>query len=101
MAAIAADTVDAKGKPTKFVVGMQRPSTRSYWKIPMLNKGISPVKAEDPEVDPMIKRCVLGKKTLVASHIYEALQFADVVIIEYSLITAKTNLAMYAMARLK
>ena len=50
MAAIVADTVDEYGKPTKFVIGMQRPSVRSFWKIPMLNKGISPVKAEDPEV---------------------------------------------------
>ncbi|MHC4264953.1 MAG: GDP-mannose dehydrogenase, partial [Planctomycetota bacterium] len=49
MAAIIADTVDKDtGKPGKFVIGCQRPSTRSYWKIPLLNKGISPVKAEDP-----------------------------------------------------
>ena len=92
MAAIVADTVDAQGKPSKFVIGMQRPSTRSYWKIPMLNKGISPVKAEDPEVDPMIKRCVLKKKTLVATHIYEALQFADVVIIDVQLDYSKNEL---------
>ncbi len=64
MAAIVADTVDKKGKPSKFVIGMQRPSARSFWKIPLLNRGISPVKAEDPEVDPMIARCVNEKKTL-------------------------------------
>ncbi|HPY77268.1 MAG TPA: hypothetical protein PLQ45_05445, partial [Anaerohalosphaeraceae bacterium] len=59
MAAIVADTVDkSTGKPSKFVIGCQRPSTRSYWKIPLLNRGLSPVKAEDPEVDPMIARCV-------------------------------------------
>ena len=47
MAAIIADTVDKKtGKPSKFVIGCQRPSTRSYWKIPMLNRGQSPVKAD-------------------------------------------------------
>jgi UDP-N-acetyl-D-glucosamine dehydrogenase len=92
MAAIVADTVDAKGKSTKFVIGMQRPSPRSYWKIPMLNKGISPVKAEDPEVDPMIRRCVLEKKTLVATHIYDALQFADVVIIDVQLDYSKNEL---------
>src|SRR4030042_2374952 len=56
MAAIVADTVDKKGQPSKFVIGMQRPSTRSFWKIPLLNRGVSPVKAEDPEVDPMIAR---------------------------------------------
>ncbi|NMC83408.1 MAG: GDP-mannose dehydrogenase, partial [Armatimonadetes bacterium] len=55
MAAIIADTVDkTTGKPNKFVIGCQRPSSRSYWKIPMLNRGESPVKSEDPEVDPMI-----------------------------------------------
>ena len=52
MAAIIADTVDEKtGKPSKLVIGCQRPSPRSYWKIPLLNRGVSPVKAEDPEVD--------------------------------------------------
>jgi hypothetical protein len=35
---------------------------------PLLNRGESPVKAEDPEVDPMIARCVLEKKTLVATY---------------------------------
>jgi len=34
MAAIVADTVDAEGNPSKFVIGCQRPSQRSYWKIP-------------------------------------------------------------------
>src|SRR5437773_6036801 len=50
MAAVIADSTDPKGLPKKFVIGMQRPSTRSYWKIPLLNRGLSPVKAEDPEV---------------------------------------------------
>ncbi len=92
MAAIVADTVDSKGNSSKFVIGMQRPSTRSYWKIPLLNKGISPVKAEDPEVDPMIKRCVLDKKTLVATFTYDALQFADVVIVDVQLDYSKKDL---------
>ena len=92
MAAIVADTVDAKGKSKKFVIGMQRASVRSFWKIPMLNKGVSPVKAEDPEVDPMIKRCVLDKKTLVATYIYDVIQFADVVIVDVQLDYAKNEL---------
>jgi nucleotide sugar dehydrogenase len=82
MAAVVADSVDKKGKPGKFVIGMQRPSPRSYWKIPLLNKGISPVKAEDPEVETMIRRCVLEKKTLIATHIYEVLSLADVVVVD-------------------
>ncbi len=83
MAAIVADTVDKKsGQPSKFVIGMQRPSARSFWKIPLLNRGISPVKAEDPEVDPMIDRCVNKKKTLMATYTYEVLKLADVVVVD-------------------
>jgi UDP-N-acetyl-D-glucosamine dehydrogenase len=83
MAAIIADTVDKKtGKSSKFVIGCQRPSTRSYWKIPMLNEGRSPVKAEDPEVDPMIKRCVLEKKTLIATYNSDCLKLADCVVVD-------------------
>ena len=48
MAAIIADARDEKGDHSKFVIGCQRPSVRSYWKIPLLNRGQSPVKAEVP-----------------------------------------------------
>jgi len=83
MAAIIADTVDKKTKkPSKFVIGCQRPSTRSYWKIPVLNRGVSPVKAEDPEVDPMIARCVLEKKTLTATFASDCLTLADCVVVD-------------------
>jgi len=82
MAAIVADTVNEKGEPSKFVIGMQRPSVRSYWKIPLLNRGISPVKAEDPEVDPMIARCVNEKQTLMATYTYDVLKLADVVVVD-------------------
>jgi len=82
MAAIVADTVDKKGQPSKIVIGMQRPSARSFWKIPLLNRGISPVKAEDPEVDPMIDRCVNRKKTLIATYTYDVLKLADVVVVD-------------------
>ena len=82
MAAVVADSVDATGKPGKFVIGVQRPSTRSYWKIPLLNRGVSPVKADDPEVDVMIRRCVLEKKCLIATHIYDVMTLADVVVVD-------------------
>src|SRR5664280_2879381 len=83
MAGIVADSVDkTTGKPGKFVIGVQRPSSRSYWKIPLLNKGIAPVEAEDPEVAPMIARCVLEKKTLTATFTYDALCLADVIVVD-------------------
>ena len=82
MAAVIADSTDEKGQSGKFVIGMQRPSVRSFWKIPVLNRGVSPVKAEDPEVEPMIERCVLEKKTLMATHVYDVLGLADVVVVD-------------------
>ncbi|MDI6795958.1 MAG: UDP binding domain-containing protein [Desulfatibacillaceae bacterium] len=83
MAGVVADSVDKKtGQPKKFVIGMQRPSERSYWKIPYLNRGQAPVEAEDPEVVPLIARCVNEKKTLVATFSYEALALADVVVVD-------------------
>ena len=82
MAAVVADVEDGNGNSTKFVIGMQRPSTRSYWKIPMINQGISPINTEDPEVALMISRCVNEKKTLTATFTYDALKLADVVIVD-------------------
>jgi len=92
MAAIVADTVDEKGKPSKFVIGCQRPSTRSYWKIPLLNRGESPVKAEDPEVDPMIARTVNDKKTLTATFNSDCLGLADCVVVDVQCDYAKADL---------
>ena len=82
MAAIVADSTDKKGRPNKLVIGCQRPSTRSYWKTPLLRRGVSPVKAEDPEVDPMIARCVLEKKTLTATYNSDCLKLADCVVVD-------------------
>ncbi len=92
MAAIVADTVDGKNRPNKFVIGCQRPSSRSYWKIEYLNKGVSPVKAEDPEVDKMIKRCVLDKKTLTATYNSDCLKLADCVVVDVQCDYTKTEL---------
>uniref|UniRef100_Q47EL8 UDP-glucose/GDP-mannose dehydrogenase n=1 Tax=Dechloromonas aromatica (strain RCB) TaxID=159087 RepID=Q47EL8_DECAR len=82
MAAIVADCEDKDGRPSKFVIGCQRPSTRSFWKIPLLNRGISPVKAEDPQVDVLIGRCVLEKKTLIATYNSQVLDLADCVVVD-------------------
>jgi UDP-N-acetyl-D-glucosamine dehydrogenase len=83
MAGVIADSTDRKTRrPSKFVIGMQRPSTRSFWKIGYLNQGIPPVEAEDPEVAPLIARCVKRKKTLMATYTYDALALADVVVVD-------------------
>jgi UDP-N-acetyl-D-glucosamine dehydrogenase len=92
MAAVIADAVDGKGKPSKFVIGYQRPSPRSYWKIPMFNRGDCPVTSEDPEVPELIKRCVTKKKTLVATSVEEVLGVADVVVVDVQCDYTKSSL---------
>ncbi len=92
MAAIVADTKDVAGKNSKFVIGCQRPSPRSFWKIPLINRGEAPVKAEDPEVDILIKRCVLDDKTLLATFNSDCLQFADCVVVDVQCDFAKKEL---------
>jgi UDP-N-acetyl-D-glucosamine dehydrogenase len=96
MAAIVADTKDKDGKNTKFVIGCQRPSARSYWKIPMLNRGESPVKAEDPEVDELIKRNVLETKTLIATYNADCLKLADCVVVD-----VQCDYKKYALGNMK
>jgi len=92
MAAIVADTVDKTGHSNKFVIGCQRPSTRSYWKIPLLNRGVSPVKAEDPEVAEIISRTVLEKKTLTATFNSDCLTLADCVVVDVQCDYSKNSL---------
>ncbi|HUT76860.1 MAG TPA: UDP binding domain-containing protein [Polyangia bacterium] len=96
MAAIVADTVDRKGRPGKFVIGCQRPSTRSYWKIPLLNRGQAPVSAEDPEVERIIARCVNEKQTLVATYNSDCLELADCVVVDVQCDYLKTELGHMA-----
>ena len=92
MAAIVADTKDENGNYTKYVIGYQRPSTRSYWKIPLVNRGESPVKAEDPEVDELITRTVNEAKTFVATYNSDCLKLADVVVVDVQCDYSKADL---------
>ena len=82
MASIVADTTGKNGKPSKFVIGCDLPLTSTFWKIPIINSGKPPVKAEDPEVDQIIERTVLKKKTLTATWNNDCLKLADVVVVD-------------------
>ncbi len=93
MAAAIADSEDKQtGEPTDFVIACQRPSTRSYWKIPLLNRGIPPVNSEDSEVPAMIARCVKEKKTLTATYNSDCLGLADCVVVDIQCGYTKYNL---------
>jgi nucleotide sugar dehydrogenase len=100
MAAVVADSVDkTTGRPGKFVLAMQRPSARSYWKIPYLQRGLPPVQSEDPEVAAIIHRCVLEKQTLSATFSYDALELADVVVVDVQCDYVKDKLADMRVGR--
>jgi UDP-N-acetyl-D-glucosamine dehydrogenase len=92
MAAIVADTRDKNGKNSKFVIGYQRPSERSFWKIPMVNQGISPVRAEDPEVEEIIGRTTRESATFVATFNSDCLKLADIVVVDVQCDYAKQEL---------
>jgi len=92
MAAVVANTKDKSGQYSKFVIVCQRPSSRSYWKIPMLSRGESPIKAEDPEVDEIISRCVKKEKTLIATFNNDCLSLADCVVVDVQCDFAKRDL---------
>jgi len=92
MAAIVADTKDEKGNNSKYVIGYQRPSVRSFWKIPLVNRGESPVKAEDPEVDELITRTVTESKTFVATFNSDCLNLADCVVVDVQCDYSKQDL---------
>lgn len=100
MAAVVADATDKdSGEPTKFVIGMQRPSTRSFWKIHYINRGLPPVEAEDPQVAMLIARCVKEKHTLLATYTYDALRLADVVVVDVQCDYLKQSLGDVAQGR--
>ncbi len=98
MAAIVADAEDERGDPRYFVIGLQRPSARSYWKIPLINAGVCPLESEDPEVPEMIARTVNDKKTFTASFNEEVLSLADVVVVDVQCDIIKKGLANVTMA---
>lgn len=63
----------------KYVIGLQRPSVRSYWKIPFINSAKTPVESEDPKVEQFIRGTVLAGK-FSATFVDEAISVADVVV---------------------
>jgi nucleotide sugar dehydrogenase len=58
----------------------------------MINRGEAPVKAEDPEVDELIERCVLQSETLTATYLSDCLTLADCVIVDVQCDYIKTSL---------
>lgn len=78
MAAVLADV------PGYAVVGIQRRSPRSAWKIDLLNQGKSPFSGDEPGLPELLAR-VVGKDTFTVTDDYGAIREAD-----YTLINVQT-----------
>jgi UDP-N-acetyl-D-glucosamine dehydrogenase len=91
MAAVVADC-EIEGKAQYFVIGVDLPSEGSFWKIRTINKGISPFKAEDPEVNAIFKRTVKLNNNLRATWVPEAYSEADVILVDINLDAIKPEI---------
>ncbi|MCD4829365.1 MAG: nucleotide sugar dehydrogenase [Candidatus Cloacimonetes bacterium] len=89
MATVIADATGADGKPIYFVHGHQRPSRRSFWKVPVINTGKPPVSSSDPEVPEIFTRTVDEKKTFRATWHNYAYEVADIVVVDIQLDATK------------
>ncbi|MDD3563833.1 MAG: nucleotide sugar dehydrogenase [Candidatus Cloacimonetes bacterium] len=89
MAAVVADATDKDGNPIYFVHGHQRPSKRSFWKVPVINSGVTPVNSSDPEVPEIFHRTVVEKKNLRATSEDSVYSLVDVVVVDIQLDATK------------
>jgi len=89
MATVVADAVGSDGKPIYYVHGQQRTSRRSFWKVPMINKGIPPVSSSDKEVPEIFHRCVVEKKNFRATWEDYVYELVDIVVVDIQLDATK------------
>ncbi len=93
MAAVVADApVGRSGSPSRLVIGLDRALAKTFWKIPVMNRGDSPVSADDPQVPELVRRCVRQKKSLTATWTTAALALADVIVIDVQCDYVKSSL---------
>lgn len=89
MATVIADATDKDGNPIYFVHGHQRASKRSYWKVPVINSGVTPVSSSDPEVPEIFHRTVLEKQSFRATSEESVYSLADIVVVDIQLDATK------------
>lgn len=89
MAVVVADASDNDGNPIYYVHGHQRPSKRSFWKVPVINTGKPPVNSSDKQVPELFQRCVNEKQNFRATWHDIAYEEADVVVVDIQLDATK------------
>lgn len=80
------------------VIGLQRRSKRSGWKIDVLNSGRSPFEGDEPGLDELIAK-VVAKGSFRVTDDIEILKEADVILIDVQTPTDSQNMPRYESLR--
>ena len=85
--------------PGHSVVGIQRRSRRSGWKIDRINSGNNPFEGDEPGMDELIARVVLEKQTLRVTDDFSVCKDADVILIDVQTPTNTERIPEYLSLR--
>jgi UDP-N-acetyl-D-mannosaminuronic acid dehydrogenase len=85
--------------PGHSVVGIQRRSRRSGWKIDRINSGNNPFEGDEPGMDELIARVVLEKRTLRVTDDFAVCKDADVILIDVQTPTNTERIPEYLSLR--
>jgi UDP-N-acetyl-D-mannosaminuronic acid dehydrogenase len=85
--------------PGHNVIGIQRRSRRSGWKIDWINSGKNPFEGDEPGMDELIARVVLEKKTLRVTDDFAVCRDADVILIDVQTPTNTERIPEYLSLR--
>jgi UDP-N-acetyl-D-mannosaminuronic acid dehydrogenase len=81
------------------VIGVQRRSKRSGWKIDWINSGKNPFEGDEPGMDELIARVVLEKKTFRVTDDFAVCRDADVILIDVQTPTNTERIPEYLSLR--
>jgi UDP-N-acetyl-D-mannosaminuronic acid dehydrogenase len=85
--------------PGHNVIGIQRRSRRSGWKIDRINGGKNPFEGDEPGMDELIARVVLDKQTFRVTDDFAVCKDADVILIDVQTPTNTERIPEYLSLR--
>ncbi|MCD6462045.1 MAG: nucleotide sugar dehydrogenase [Thermoplasmata archaeon] len=77
------------------VIGVQRRSKRSGWKIDVLNRGECPIGGDEPGLPELIHRVVVEKRTFRVTDDYTVVKDADAILIDVQTPTDERGIPRY------
>jgi UDP-N-acetyl-D-mannosaminuronic acid dehydrogenase len=81
------------------VIGIQRRSRRSGWKIDWINSGKNPFEGDEPGMDALVARVVLEKRTFRVTDDFSVCKEADVILIDVQTPTNTERIPEYLSLR--